>query len=477
MTLHKLFGTDGIRAHISSPLLTPENIAQLGRILGIQVKEGACGTTGLKRPKVAIGHDTRESGRYIEHALVAGICASGVDCSLLGVMPTAAVAGITRETASSLGIMISASHNPYYDNGLKLFDAAGFKINSVLEEEIEHRILNFKGRDYPIDLSPGRITNLKDAANSYYASLLSAFIDEHRASGPKIVVDCALGAASRLAKEIFTEFGCQVLVIGEYNDGDKINFGYGSEAPETIRSAVLENHADLGIAFDGDADRVIFIDENGHVIDGDAILALMAIDLKSEGRLEKNTFTATIMSSIALDRVLTPHGIKVVRTSVGDKLVAEKMREEGFSFGGENSGHLIMFPYSTTGDGILSALKFLSILKRARVSASKLVDFFRPTPKLLRNIAIHQKISLSKLPKTLKAIEQINEDLKSCGRVLLRYSGTENKARLLVEALTNTDCERIADHIGNAFSAEIKEVACQQIHWPRHKEICGHSKE
>lgn len=443
----RLFGTDGIRANVNSSELKPESVAKIGRILGCMVNQGI----GPNK-SIVIGKDTRASGSYIEQALTAGINSAGVDCHLVGVLPTAAVAFYTKKTKSSFGVMISASHNPYSDNGLKIFNHTGFKISDSVEHFIEEQYLS---DNHKLSLHPGQTQTAILAKEEYFSLLKSASPENFSLNGLKIIVDCAHGSASELAPRIFSDLGAEVIAIGTYPDGFNINNGFGSECPERIQEEVLRRNAHLGIAFDGDADRVIFIDEQGAVIDGDAILAAMAIYFKELQLLAKNTVVATVMSSFSLDKALALHDIKVVRTGVGDRLVAQAMAENGYSFGGENSGHLLMFPETTTGDGIFFALRFLHLLQHTGLNASKLVDFFKPTPKLLRNIVVKSKIPLEKLPITNEAIHQANEALKKdFGRVMLRYSGTENKARLLVEAPTKEACQEIADEIVHRFDHE-----------------------
>lgn len=444
MTIKKLFGTDGIRGNITAPPLWPENIAKLGRILGFMLKP--------KAAPVVIGRDTRASGEYIEQALVSGILSMGVDCQLLGVLPTSAVAFHTRNAQAAMGIMISASHNPYSDNGLKLFDSTGHKISLAWEQDIEDQYFA-AGFINDIALMPGRIIYNSNTADEYVNFIKDNFA---KISGLNIVIDCAHGAAANITRRIFELLQLNVHLIGIHPDGKNINQNSGSEAPEILKAEVINRQADLGIAFDGDADRVIFVDERGQIIDGDAVLAIMAIHLKQANVLKSDTIVATIMSSLALDKALAPHGIKVIRAHVGDKLVAQKMREENLSFGGENSGHLILFPKLSTGDGIFFALMFLTILKQSSKTASALMSFFRPTPKLLKNIEVSKKIPLTELPKTQSVISKWNTDLKDNGRVLLRYSGTENKARLLVEAQTQSDCHTIANEIARLFGDEIR---------------------
>lgn len=448
MNSSPLFGTDGIRANINSPHLRPETIARMGQILGKMANQSLASNKAI-----VVGRDSRASGAYLEHALISGILSAGVDCHLIGVLPTAAVAFYTRKIGASLGVMISASHNPYSDNGLKIFDHHGFKINDSMEQLIEAQYKDFSLAKIPHQ--PGQLFEVASAKEEYLSLLRSALPENSSMSGLNIVVDCAHGSAHSIAHEIFAHLGANVRMMGDDPDGLNINNGFGSEYPEKIQQEVVRLNAHLGIAFDGDADRVIFIDESGELIDGDAILATIAIDLNNSGMLAKNTMVATIMSSFSMDKALAFHGIEVVRTGVGDKLVAKAMLENGYTFGGENSGHMLLFPKACTGDGIFFALKFLWILKQSNLPASKLVEFFRPTPRILRNIAVKDKIPLEKLPMTNEAIRQANEALKKdFGRVMLRYSGTENKARLLVEAPTREACQKIADEIAYRFNNE-----------------------
>lgn len=451
-----LFGTDGIRASIHASIMCPEHITRFGKVLGQLCRRNIFAGRDNTDDLVVIGRDTRASGLYLEHALIAGFLSQGIHVKLVGVMPTAAVALNTKLLRARLGIMISASHNPHHDNGLKIFDGLGFKINDEQEQTIEQKFYDTDATLPPADIiGPTHVINVDDAAENYVRMLSKVFPIPNSLHGMKIVVDSAHGAASPLAARVFTHFGCNVVMIGAEPNGSNINRGFGSEAPEQIRNAVIREQAQCGIAFDGDADRAIFIDEHGHAIDGDGILALIAIDLKAQGKLNGNALIATVMSSVALDRAVAPHNINVFRTTVGDKAVAAFIRANNYSFGGENSGHLLLYPYTTTGDGLLSALKFLHILKEKAVAASRLLDFFTPSPRLLKNIVIDKKIPLVHLPRTQTAVETMNLSLKDHGRVMMRYSGTENKMRVLVEASTQEDCLLIANQIADIFCQEI----------------------
>jgi phosphoglucosamine mutase len=453
MSIKNLFGTDGIRGHINSSFLQPENIAKLGRVLGNIVTKNRL-EQSRSRPSIVIGRDTRASGTYLEYALISGITSLGVDCHLMGILPTSAIAFYTKLKNADLGIAISASHNPYHDNGLKIFDAHGFKISRILEETIEKSYE--EPQDYP-SLMPGAVINPPSSADDYAYMIKSTFKlgrGEHR----KIIVDCAHGAASYIAPRIFEDLGFSFRYLGINPDGININRGFGSEWPDQLRNEVIKEKADLGLAFDGDADRVIFVDERGLIIDGDAILALLAQELNRSGRLRQNTLVTTVMSNVALDRLLAKDGIKVVRTEVGDKNVARCMLEGEYSFGGENSGHLIMFPETTTGDGIFSALQLMAILSLTTQPVSELVEFYKSSPKSLINIDVVDKIPLEALKETQALILKANSELKNGGRVMLRYSGTENKARLLVEAPTVDECQKISHTISEQFGLEVKAL-------------------
>jgi phosphoglucosamine mutase len=453
MTSNKLFGTDGIRGSIKAKYLQPINIVKIGQILAIMAKNHT-NFPFIKQALITIGRDTRSSGQYLEHCLIAGINSIGVDCELVGIVPSATLAFQTKQTKSAFGVMISASHNPASDNGLKIFDHCGFKITHAIEQAIED--LYFANNDLTdhISFTPGKSRINKFAVENYISMFKTVFSSGHL-NGLSIIVDCANGAASNLVPLIFNQLGCNVSFIGCNPNGSNINKNCGSEAPTTLKNEVIRKKVDLGIALDGDADRAIFIDEKGQVIDGDAILAAIAIDLQQQGFLQNDTMVTTIMSSIALDKAVFPYGIKVTRTPVGDKFIARKMLKDGLTFGGENSGHIILFPQATTGDGIFSSIKFLDVLKKASMPASKFTEFYRATPKLLKNIEVKNKIPLNYLTKTQAAIFKANIGLKNLGRVILRYSGTENKARLLVEAQSVTECHAIANEISGLFNTEI----------------------
>jgi phosphoglucosamine mutase len=448
----KLFGTDGIRGPINASPLLPADFARLGLILGLiaknQNQHANVPTT------ITIGRDTRASGFYLLQALVSGISAAGVACRLVGVVPTAALAVDAKLAKSYFGVMISASHNAYYDNGLKLFGPDGFKISASLEALIEEYFFSAHDLAYAIASMPGAI-NDESPNLAHYEELFSSFVQSSKPL--RVVIDCAHGAASYCAPMLFAKLGLDIHFIGCAPDGHNINRDFGSEAPFRLLSEMKNYKADLGFAFDGDADRIIVANEKAELIDGDAILALCALYLKEKNMLANNTLVATVMSSTALDQALLVHNIKVLRTPVGDKHIASCLKEHNLSFGGENSGHLILAPYATTGDALVSALTILEIVIESKKTLSDLISFYKPTPKILKNIDISQKIPLHKLPKTQEALAHAHERLGARGRVLIRYSGTENKVRILVESASLSECNDIADNIADEIYNEISQ--------------------
>ncbi len=420
----KLFGTDGIRSPSDSELLSPNSIKRLGFILGF-----------LYQPKkVLIAQDTRHSGAEIASNIIAGLKNFAVECSSLGVLTSGAMSFITQRMGYDLGIMISASHNPYTDNGIKIFNKNGYKISLEEEKKIEE-----------LYFSPEYELYLSHIKNSF-----DVFDDIKNYT---IIFDCANGAASPIIDNLFANYK-NIKIINNNPTGFNINLNSGTEYLASLKNAVLENKADLGIAFDGDADRVVFMDQNGEAIEGDAILALMAIELKKQGQLKDNQIAATIMSSPSLDLALKPHGILINKTDIGDKNVSDFLAKNNYSFGGEQSGHIVLHDHCHCGDGIIAACYFLSIFFKYKIPASKLFNFYQKTPKLLKDITVNKKSPLESLPKTSIAIKEANNKLNGQGRVLFRYSGTEMKARLLVEAKEERECQMIADDILAIFNSE-----------------------
>jgi len=453
MKERSLFGTDGIRGIASEPPLDPHTLVRLGK----SIAKIFLGKKGKHR--ILIGKDTRLSGYMIETALATGITSMGADVLLVGPIPTPGVAYLTRSMRADAGIMISASHNPYEDNGIKLFARDGFKLADEKELEIEDCV-----KDEQIDKSSagpaqiGKATRIDDALGRYTVHLKECFGREYTLEGLRIGFDCANGAGYVVAPQTCEELGADVLTRGASPSGRNINSGFGSLYPEVVRKLVLENNLDIGIALDGDADRAIFVDEKGVVLDGDAVLALCAIDLKERGLLTNNLVVATVMSNLGLDRLLKQHEIEVIRTQVGDRYVLEEMLKCGAKLGGEQSGHAIFADWSTTGDGLLTALKVLEVMCRQNKPLSELRKDFKKFPQTLLNVAVREKPELSDFPKIQELIERYENDFKDSGRVLVRYSGTENKARVMVECEDQKQCDKAAQEIATAIEKEIGAV-------------------
>jgi phosphoglucosamine mutase len=370
----------------------------------------------------------------IEQALASGIMSMGVDVLLVGPMPTPAVAHLTSSMRADAGAVISASHNPYQDNGIKFFWRDGFKLPDETEARIETLIFE-KSLDSlrPTATKIGGAMRLDDAAGRYIARVKSTFPRELTLEGKKLVIDCANGAAYKVAPTVLEELGAQVIELGVEPDGKNINHKCGALHPEGLQRAVLRHKADLGIALDGDADRLIVVDEQGRVVDGDAIMAICAGELVAREELAKKTLVATVMSNIGLERAVSRWGVRVVRTKVGDRYVVEEMRKHGYSLGGEQSGHLVFLDHATTGDGTLAALQVLAVMCRSNKPLSELTHIFEPVPQVLLNVMVKERRELSSLPSVTKAIASVEKRLGKHGRVLVRYSGTEPKVRVLVE--------------------------------------------
>jgi phosphoglucosamine mutase len=448
--MRKLFGTDGIRGIANHYPLTPEMMVRLGQALAFLLRKNN------SSPKVIIGKDTRISGYMIENSLTSGLLSMGINVLLVGPMPTPAIAHLTKSFAADAGIMISASHNPARDNGIKIFSGDGLKLSDEKELEIEQLIFNnnFKTTDI-IDNFIGRAKRIDDAKGRYI-EFAKASINNLSLKGIKIAIDCANGASYHIAPYIFEELGAQVSVINNKPDGLNINKNSGALFPKKVRDEVIGHYKDIGIAFDGDADRVIFIDEKGNIIDGDAILMICALYLKENNLLNKDTVVATVYSNSFLDTYLLKKGIKVKRVDCGDRYVVEKMIKENLNFGGESSGHIIFRDSSTTGDGIISALKVLSIMISKNKKLSELVKDYIPYPQVLISSEVKKKIPLDNLLESKKLIENIEKEIGSEGRVFIRYSGTENKIRVMVEA--NISKEKLNDYSKKIINKIIEEI-------------------
>jgi phosphoglucosamine mutase len=426
MTKRRLFGTDGIRGTANTAPMTAEIALKLGQAAGLLF------TRGSHRHRVIIGKDTRLSGYMIEPALTAGFVAAGMNVTLAGPLPTPAIAMLTRSLRLDLGVMISASHNPYEDNGIKLFGPDGAKLSDETEAEIEALMESDLSLRLAAPGKLGRASRLVDAAGRYIEAAKSSLERGLRLDGLQIVLDCANGAAYKVAPAALWELGATVIPIGVEPDGFNINAGVGSTVPDHLCAAVIEHGADIGIALDGDADRVILADERGEIIDGDQILGLIARDMHARGRLAGGGIVATVMSNLGLERFLGGLGLSLTRTKVGDRYVAEAMREEQKNLGGEQSGHVILSDFATTGDGLIAALQVLAVLVRAGKRASETCRVFAPLPQLLRNVRYAGPSPLA-LPHVAAAIGAAEERLKSTGRVLIRASGTEPLIRVMAE--------------------------------------------
>jgi len=444
-----LFGTDGVRGVANVHPMTAEIALQLGRALAWMVRSGP------HRHRIVIGKDTRLSGYMLETAIASGICSMGVDVLLCGPLPTPGIAFVTQSMRADAGVVISASHNPYQDNGIKFFDRTGFKLPDEAEVEIERLVLGGPGRDAPDgfrELRPtaeliGKAKRIDDAIGRYVVFLKSLFPKDLTLDGLTVVVDCANGASYHVAPAVFEELGARVVPLHVEPDGRNINHRCGAVHPEGMAEAVRTHRADLGIALDGDADRVIVADEAGRVVDGDAIMAVVARDLLRRGALRKETVVATVMSNVGLDRSLAQLGGAVLRTQVGDRYVVDAMRRGGFNFGGEQSGHLVFLDHVTTGDGVCAALNLLAVMKRAEKPLSELARCFEPVPQAQINVPVREKRPLEGLAEVQRAIGEVERSLGAEGRVLVRFSGTENKARVLVEGTDAPSIRRHAERI------------------------------
>ena len=430
MTGRKLFGTDGIRGLANTEPMTAETIMRLG------VAAGRRFTRGNHRHTVVIGKDTRLSGYMLEPALVAGFVSVGMDVILVGPIPTPGIAMLTRSMRCDLGVMISASHNPFEDNGIKLFGPDGYKLYDALEAEIESMMDGNLGDARSTSASLGRAKRLEDAAGRYIEYTKTTFPRGLRLDGLKIVVDCANGAAYKVAPTVFWELGAEVVKVGVEPDGFNINRECGSLFPQRMRDLVVAHKAHLGLALDGDADRVLFCDERGDMVDGDQVLALIAGHWQRTNQLQGGAVVSTVMSNLGLERHLQTQNLKLLRTKVGDRYVVEQMREGGYNLGGEQSGHIIMGQHATTGDGIIAALQVLAALVEGGKTASEILRPFTPVPQLLCNVKLSTGTNADlvlKLEAVQQAIAAVEKRLNGRGRLVIRKSGTEALIRIMAE--------------------------------------------
>lgn len=447
----KLFGTDGIRGTANQWPMTCEMAVSLGRAVAYHA------LTGEHRHRIVIGKDTRLSCYMMEMAFASGVCSMGVDVFLVGPMPTPAVAFLTKNMRADAGVMISASHNPYQDNGIKIFARDGFK----LPDEIELKLETLMDDDHVESIRPtksavGKAYRVEDARGRYLSYVKTVLPESLDFEGLKVVVDCANGAAYQVAPRVLEEMGAEVHAIGVAPNGRNINLECGALYPDQLRDHVLESGADIGVALDGDADRLIVVDNKGDVLDGDCILAIGAQEMLAKGTLKDSTLVSTVMSNMALDKVIDKLGGKVVRTKVGDRYVVEEMRKGGYSFGGENSGHLVYLDHATTGDGLLAALKLIAVMREADAPLSEIRKVLQPFPQSLVNVQVANKTPIEELDSVQKVIEEVELKLAGEGRVMVRYSGTEPKARVLVEGPDAGQAENwaqeIAQELGRALA-------------------------
>ena len=450
-----LFGTDGIRGLANRGDMTPEVAFRIGAAIAHQA-----GQRVKHVPRIVVGKDTRLSGYLFETAVASGICALGGEVLLSGPLPTPAIAHLTTSMRADAGVVISASHNPYQDNGIKIFGADGFKLPDDAEKEIEALISGSRlDRKRPTGTRVGRAERLDDAPGRYVAFVKASFPTELTLEGVKIVVDAAHGAAYRTAPLVFSELGATTHAIGVRPNGKNINHKVGALHPESCAREVRKRGADLGIALDGDADRVILIDEKGHQIDGDAIMALCATRMLRAKRLRRRTLVATVMSNLGLERAIENDDGKLLRCDVGDRYVVEAMRKSGLNFGGEQSGHLIFLDHATTGDGLVAAMQVLAImLREGRPLSDLTADVMKRVPQVLVNVTLPDRRPLESLPKTTRAIARARKTLGVEGRVLVRWSGTEPKLRVMIEGPKHDRIEAMANDIADAAKAEVLAV-------------------
>ena len=453
----KIFGTDGVRGVANVEPVTAETALKLGRAAAhvFTTLNPQAHPPGL-RPKIVLGKDTRLSGYMLENALVAGITSLGVDVLLIGPLPTPGVAYITRSLRADAGIVLSASHNPYQDNGIKFFRHDGYKLDDEIEQKIEQLVFAGKIDSIrPTAKKIGRATRIDDALGRYVEFAKASFPRGMTLEKARIAVDVANGAGYKSTPCILRELGAEVIVAHNQPNGTNINAGCGSTHPEELQRIVKKSNAHIGIANDGDADRVLLCDEQGELVDGDEILAIASVDLLDRGQLAQKTLIATVMSNFGLDETLANHGGKVVRTKVGDRYVIEEMVRRDLNLGGEQSGHIIFRDFTTTGDGIISALQILRIMQATGQPLSQLKKCLKKYPQAQRNLIVKEKRPFEELPQITSLVRETESELNGKGRVLLRYSGTEPKIRLLIEGREQSQIDRQADRIADAIQSAI----------------------
>ena len=446
---NSLFGTDGVRGRVNSFPMLPDMALRIGLAAGSYFR------TQKRRHRVVIGKDTRLSGYVYESALTAGLAASGMDVFQVGPLPTPAIAFLTRNMRADFGIVISASHNPFHDNGIKLFDSNGFKLQDSVEDIIAEMVLDPDWEwDYPEPSDVGRAYKITDAPGRYIVAIKNSFPNKLTLDGVRVVIDCAHGANYKVAPMALRELGADVVAIGCEPDGLNINYQCGSLYPEVVAAKVKETRADIGLALDGDADRLIVVDEKGNTLHGDQIMAICAQDLMQKKALPHNKLVATVMSNMALEVFMREQGGELIRTNVGDRYVVEAMREHGAVLGGEQSGHLVFMEYGTTGDGLLAALQLLRIMRERNKPVSALADQLHLYPQKLTNIKVPVRVPFEEKTEIVEALQAAESKLGTRGRVLLRYSGTEPLIRLMVEA----EDETLVDTLSDELAAVIKRA-------------------
>ncbi len=446
----RLFGTDGMRGRVNTYPMTADVALRLGLAAGTHFRRGQ------HAHKVVIGKDTRLSGYVFEAALMAGLCAAGMHVILTGPLPTPAISFLTRSMRADLGVVISASHNPYYDNGIKFFDAQGFKLPDDVEDAISRMVLDTERWTYPQDKDVGRATKIPDAGGRYIVYTKSCFPTHLTLDGLRIVLDCANGAAYKVAPLALQELGAEVVCIGTEPNGTNINDQCGSLFPQRVAAKVREVRADIGLALDGDADRLMVVDEKGKILDGDQIMAMCAQAMMERFELPQNTLVATVMSNMALEIFMHERGGSLLRTPVGDRYVMESMRNSGAMLGGEQSGHIIFRQYSTTGDGLLAALQILRYIQEKERPLSELANLLSPFPQELLNVRVKNKRPFEEVPAIGEAVKRVEDELQNRGRVLLRYSGTEALCRVMVEGEDITKVRNYAELLAETVQTALQ---------------------
>jgi phosphoglucosamine mutase len=446
----RLFGTDGIRGVANVDPMTSEVALQLGRAVAYVFRRSE------RRHKILIGKDTRVSGYMLETAMASGICSMGVDVLLVGPLPTPGIAFLTRSLRADAGAVISASHNPFQDNGIKFFAASGFKLPDEVELEIERLLRDDSiARLRPTATEIGKAYRVDDALGRYNVFVKNAFPRQLTLDGVRVAIDCANGSGYRVGPEVLSELGADVVALGVDPDGENINRDCGALHPESLARAVRERGCHVGVALDGDADRAIFVDEHGEVVDGDEVLAMAGAEMLREGTLAKGTLVATVMSNLGLDHAIEGLGGRVLRTPVGDRYVVEQMLRGGFNLGGEQSGHVLFLDQTTTGDGLITALFVLALLVRSGRPLSDLRRVMQRVPQVLLNVRVAERREISTLSEVQRAIQSAERSLRRRGRVVVRYSGTEPLVRVMLEGESPDEIRRLAQDIAAAFEQEV----------------------